>query len=556
MSLEDLVRQETKAQRTFLFNDVSKDLTKEIEKSTEEYYSDKNTDLREKTRKQESYTVPEYDPNAPENMLTEHERKYGLKSIRDTIRDVFKSYRSQDVFDKYDAITGKTVEAERKVPLHHALGTKLTANGERVLKIDCAGSGFTYFRSQHKGFKGKGKAPDSDLFRKVFGDKIAGRFKKGIFKKERTLDDGKKLERYNLSGPHGLDAGDFTVSDIRNYVFHLGADYLKKAFTDSGWSGANPPPMLNINIQGHSRGGVAVSLGIKDLMQWIEGSYPQFKDRIKINMLLLDPVPGADNFTGDKVDLREFSDQVNATTICSMYTEHNVLQFTPQEVRGQARIILGNEKHSVRMDSADASQKDANGEIKVHKMAYFDSKTGEAYRGSGLAELPKGVFMQDENGILVRMRSYAQARQIHRTVRAGNKSELARANVIDTMLKNWFIDNEYVDETETDTEYAEEKVRVNGVMESLLDNSWAGRDSDEMKAVKDGIREVQAARVNADLSKEEKEAVYVNAIVSCKIYMLKKNPDTPSGKERMDKVSDILSQFRAELSRIKNNQFS
>lgn len=68
--------------------------------------------------------------------------------------------------------------------------------------------------------------------------------------------------------------------------------------------------------------------------------------------------------------------------------------------------------------------------------------TGDAYRGSGLSELSKGIFFQSESGALVRMRSLAQARQAVKGVRGFRLMEREREKVINKMVKDWFYDNE------------------------------------------------------------------------------------------------------------------
>ena len=72
----------------------------------------------------------------------------------------------------------------------------------------------------------------------------------------------------------------------------------------------------------------------------------------------------------------------------------------------------------------------------------FDSKTGVAYRGDGLNELPGGLFFKDENGALIRMRSYAEAVKVLNTVLGTSAFQHRRHSVMRQAIKNWFIDNE------------------------------------------------------------------------------------------------------------------
>ena len=543
---------------TFNYNEVSKEFTDQITTDHTQYLTDmeQDTELQQKNHMIGDYTMPHYDPAALQDTRNKHERKHGLKSIRDAIRSVF-SHRSQDQFKKYDELVTST--EEEKVELHHSLGTKLMANGELVMELDIAGSGFKHFRSQQKGFKGKDIPSDSENFKKTIGERIFGK-DKGIFMKKKKVKDQdgqtKEMKRFNMSGPGGLDFGDFNTDEIKNHIIVLGSNYFINTFNDERWK-ANPVN-VNLNIQGHSRGAVATAEAVKFLLEFVQEKFPQYKDYVKINMIQHDPVPGGDNLTGEKVaiDMRGVKDMTNSTTVCSLYTEHTVLQFTPQEVRGQQRIILCNEHHSVGMDEGDASQKDVNGKQVVHRKALFDSKTGEAYRGSGVAELDKAVFMEDEHGVLVRMRSYAQAMQVINYSLKGKINEHGRKSVIEHMVKNWFIDNEYVDETETDEEFAEETIRVDAIIDELFDMDE--KDSTLMEVLKSSIMGVKNGRSrfidNGEYpsahAKEMMMTMYEGAIRHCKEYMEQKNPYTPTGQKRLEMVSDILSQYRAEKKRM------
>ena len=351
-----------------------------------------------------------------------------------------------------------------------------------------------------------------------------------------------------MGGAH--DGGDYSIENIQNYVFNYGQEYFRNIFTNKDWQ--KNPEDVYLNIQGHSRGGVAVSLGVKRLMEWVQTQYPDFLPYAKFNLIQHDPVPGADVISDEKVkvDLRsKIGAAINATTFLSIQTEHYVLQFTPQEVRGQNRIILSAGMHSVGLSQGDDSQLDASGKQKVHRSALFDAKTKQAYRGSGVSEMPKGVFLQDRNGALLRMRSLSHAFHIVKDMREDVYSQRSRNTVTMRMIKNWFIDNEYVDETETEAEYLEEKAHTNETITKLLNSTWGFRDSSLMKKVKQSIREMQKARSNKELDADARIAVYDSVIKACKDYMEGRDPSTASGRERLAMVGDILSQMRAEKKR-------
>ena len=71
------------------------------------------------------------------------------------------------MFSEYDAIAKSEKEEERRLNLHHALGTKLASEGHEVLEIDVAGSGFLHFRRDASGFKGKTIPSDNPHFQQL-----------------------------------------------------------------------------------------------------------------------------------------------------------------------------------------------------------------------------------------------------------------------------------------------------------------------------------------------------------------------------------------------------
>ena len=538
-------------------------MLKEVPKSLEEkmtgqdqiYRTDR--DIMEATKRQEYYYMEQHDPVQTAKLA--HEKKYGLKAIRDAIRNFFR-FKKKDVFADYDKLATSENAEDRKLKLHHSLGTRLVEEGQNVMEIDVGGSGYYAFRKAHAGFYDKKPKTDTEHFKATFGAKVDHASKGGIFQKVKKVGAARKeLERYNISGPLSvrglLDGGDFSINKIAGYVHDLGQSYITSVMSSEEWE-MNPTP-ITLNIQGHSRGGVGTTIGIKRILEWVKAYNPVALDFLKINYLQYDPVPGPDSFAEEKLkaDLRPFAKNLNVTTITSTYVDHAAF-FTPMQVRGQQRIIVQANNHSVGLADMDITQKDAVGRQKLHRKALIDPKTKQAYRGSGMNELPNAVFLQDANGTLVRMRSYAQARAIIDDSRNGAWLQGARADVIKKMIKEWFIDNEYVDNTETDEEYQEEKTRVDAVMDQLLDHRRIRKDSDLMESVKTTLQEVKNVRANPQLAERERKRIYKDAISACKNYMEKRDPSTKSGKERLSMVSDVLSQLRAELFRITNNKAS
>lgn len=525
------------------FRSQSEGDLRQIERLDSAYRSDPK--LQNSTRLQEIYQMKQHDSTYMDEG-SKHENRFGLKSIRSAIAKFFGFKKKNDAISQYDRIAQSKDNEEREFELHHAMGTALASEGQRVMEINVAGSGFKYFRNEHKGFKGKSYAKDMVHFRQVYGEKV-GKFKKrGIYVKKKKIN-GQEIKRYTIPGPHGLDIGSFNTNTICKRVVDFGKEYFRSVFRSSEWR--KNPATAFLNTQAHSRGAVATNIGVKRLAEWLKTTQGDGAYEGSINSISMDAVPGADNMFGEKVaiDFRDVKEIVNNTTMVSIYTRHNILQFTPQLIRGQRRIIISGDDHSMAMEEGDGSQIDANGEMKLHRRAYFDPKTKKAYRGSGVSQMPDAVYMKGENGELVRMRSYAQAYKIHMEVRNGAFTQKGRMNAINTMVKNWFIDNEYVDETETEEEYNQEKERVDGVISKLMESK---KDSDVMTHVKDSVRDILEARDNPALSRKERETLYNTCIEYCKIYMSKRDPGSKSGQERLCAVSDILSQMRAEKKRV------
>lgn len=549
-----MIPEQVKPEENVMLKNVSRSLSDKMVAQDEVYRS--NEALMEETKRQKYYYVEKHDAGKTGTLA--HEKKYGLRAIRDAIKRFF-GFKSKDVFAEYDKLASSEKEEDRKLELHHSLGTKLMDEGQNVMEIDVGGSGYYAFRKSHAGFFDKKMDTDSEHFKKTFGKKIDKAKKGGVFKKvKKTKVNGQErsFARYNISGPLSMkglvDGGDFSINYIVGYVNSLSRDYISNVINSEEWK-ANPST-INLNLQAHSRGAVGTTVGIQVLMDWVKNKAPEALDYLKINYLQYDPVPGPDTMSSRNIksDFREFSKNVNVTTITSTYVDHAAF-FTPMHVRGQNRLIVQANNHSVGLADMDITQKDAMGNQKLHRKALIDPKTKQAYRGSGMNELPNAVFLQDANGTLVRMRSFAQAYHIIKDSRNAAKLQGARADVVNRMIKEWFIDNEFVDETETDEEYFEEKKRVDEVMDTLLEHKRIQKDSDLMVKVKDTLRDVKEARTNTEMTDKRRRQIYRDAIDACKAYMEDRNPSTNIGKERLAMVGDVLSQLRAEIHRINNS---
>ena len=534
-----------------------------------------------------------------EDRRNKHQRKVKLSSIRAAIREKIQR-RSYKKYDR--AVQARDInDSERKLKLHHALGQKFADEGKDVLEIDCAGSSFDLFRKEYTGFHGKGdikairkevkkradrlakfaglKKASKEMIDKmteeevakaqahmdeVYGEEFEEKLdEKRTFKFRQKVKissaTGRDITRLTLSGPGMLDRGTYKIENTKDYVIAMAKTYIDMHLVDGELKHD-----VVINLQGHSRGGVSAGKAAHILSEWLNSpECTAFSQHVTINLIQRDPVPGADSMRKEdheKLDLRRKKDgsyyhdpHLNVTSIASIHSEHSTLLFTPQEVRGQQRIVVMGEKHGVGLDQGDGTQKDIRGETKWHEMAGIDAATMQAYRGSGYSELGNGVWLMDEDNVLVRMRSYGEAMDVLRKVTAKTSGQVPRHEIVAKMIKNWFIDNEFVDEHLDAAEFAQDlqtKVRLE---DELYDSEFAGTNSEEMIEVKVATLDLRTLMKKSfkdkdsfDEAKAKIESCYDRAIAACRDYMEKKDPVTDTGKMHLEHVSRLLSIYRQE----------
>ena len=547
----------------FSISHSSKEKQREI-RNNDWAYRQKSDQAREETRLKQDYVLKQAPTqeelrHAPRSS---HQIKGKLLAIRDMILE---KLSNRSVYKKYDRVVQTARGAqERNLKIHHSYGTKLIDQGHPVLEIDCAGSSFKQFRKEHTGFHGEGKEAEDAHFEAVYGKKYQGTLAGqdnvvAYMKKKTSSKTGKEARRITLAGPGATNTGTYQMDNVRDYILALGSAYLERQFAQGV-----PDKVIHLNIQGHSRGAVAAVTGVKELKKWLYKHYPLYADKVQFNLIQHDAVPGFGSGSGEhgKIDLREEdgkrSKNINATSICSISADRNSTVFTPQEVRGQRRMVLMAEKHGVGLDQGDGSQADVAGDMKYHRPVGFDASTMEAYRGSGYSELPDGIWLRDEFGVLVRMRSYGEAMDVIRAVtKDAPRSQKSRLEVVSRMIKNWFIDNEFVDDKMTAREVLDSKQGADAVEAKLMESKWGGRDRGEMQEVKQGIAAVHEmwndVPQTEEAFQEKKKAIaaaYDTVIAACKKYMEAKDPSTDSGKDRLEMVSKLLSQYRIEKEKI------
>lgn len=366
-----------------------------------------------------------------------------------------------------------------EIPLHHAIGTKNVADG-RVVSFNVAGSGFSQPMRLEKGLGGKTNVVVTDgaetikINKSEKGHVYAFANQDGTkedllennsvqnFARERTeqtyghgdvlgmknirekvSDDGCKV-KYTISGPRveilpspvngWFNLGDYKIEKTREYIFALGDKQLdalnrNKEFKKNGQTAL-------FTFTGHSRGGVGVLEGAMRLKYLIQEKYPELVNHVRFELLLYDPVPGPEmritSGLNHAINVKEQTAEMKAanmlpldekdhtTVMYSMGCNHKAL-FSPMKVMGADTVILTGHSH-------DEGLKDIEQQHELtHRKAYVNAENGEAYRASGLCEMPKGVYISDENNVMVPVKDVRVAESvIDRVYTRADKAENTR----------------------------------------------------------------------------------------------------------------------------------
>ncbi len=314
------------------------------------------------------------------------------------------------------------------------------------------------------------------LIRQRFGvrSKLKGLSdKKYIYVKDRTVEKPDHTKtyrlRYSMPGSQSTilgcwngarNKGEYSIQNVSEYMLTAGKQYLETIFKE--WDKGNnpvktadPSDAVTIMVKGHSRGGVSAVQGAMMLKYWLKNNYPRYEDKVKFKLLQMDPVAGfgSDHGIKRKINVVEekrpeirqemaerrmapLGNSGDATVVYSLHTDHRYF-FAPQSVDGAKRIILTTTNHGVNLGTVDESQK-AHGDTKAHRKGYMDLATGEMYRGSGLHELPEGIYIADENNRLIKVPNLEVGRSIVNEVLEHTSGQEKRHERIDEMMKNWF----------------------------------------------------------------------------------------------------------------------
>lgn len=230
----------------------------------------------------------------------------------------------------------------------------------------------------------------------------------------------KKEKKVSISSDSGiLNAGDYKIEKTSQYISDIGEEYLEKLAYDRDFirSGEH----VHFTFTGHSRGGCGVIEGAMKLKYILKTKYPGLADRVHFDALLYDPVPGPktriQSNINQGINLREqtremaaekmmpFDDNDHCTVLYSIGCNHQV-GFTPMKVMGADTIILTGHSH-------DEGLKDVEDQYGIkRRAAYINSENGQAYRSSGLAGMPKGLYISDENNVLIKADSMRMVEKV------------------------------------------------------------------------------------------------------------------------------------------------
>ena len=586
----ELVRQaaqDGKLGRTEFWEDKPEELNQEKDEIIRKQlraYARQNRNLTDRDQKnireKNSYVLPEMDQEELERWHKNIARKNS--NIEIGSRKAAILTMGPDLYEEADRKYQGSLE-ERTVPIHHATGTRYNNAGSHVLEIDIGGSGFVAPTHDHHGISAWDGLFDSKVIKLLGSEKeymlteeygertpVRGHEEKDKIRRktsETTLPNGKKVtkERYAIPGPvvlgGSLNAGNYSIENTRQVVQRIGEDFLTPIF--ERWErGEEAPEDIHINISGHSRGGCGAGEGADLIREWLlqNETFNKYADLVKIDLIQLDAVPGyGDRRNHGKLNYRseqpvdKKQPKINGTAIYSMSTEWSDAMFRPQEIQGADRVIFGMTPHAAGLNIVDRSQLTVDKDGKAHRRGFYDLETGEFYRGSGIAELPEGVYFSDDKQNLIRITNFAQLNNIMDMVCIGADRQMERQNVLRSVVRNWFATHELKD-TYHDPE---ERERVQDQMKRSVNKLMKGTDNEYgLGAVRERLRALSEAKAanNEEMIKQAEEAL----IKDCRSYMANV-PMSATHTERkdiknMELVGDILSGVQRERNFLDHEQ--
>lgn len=191
-----------------------------------------------------------------------------------------------EIYDEIDEMHRGEVK-DRRVKIHHSLGTKHQKQGEDVLELEFAGSGGKDTLKKHKDHDGdivESRFASQEEAEAFYGKKALKPNGKDYFdyirykEKTMTLPDGSTSAktRYSFAGPTpdlkywpGIpNVGEYSVENTRENARYYAAQFIAPRF-EKWLKGEKEPKRIRIDLSGHSRGAVTAGQTAKLIDAWI-----------------------------------------------------------------------------------------------------------------------------------------------------------------------------------------------------------------------------------------------------------------------------------------------
>jgi hypothetical protein len=211
--------------------------------------------------------------------------------------------------------------------------------------------------------------------------------------------------------------------------------------------------------------------------------------------------------------------------------------FPLENVRGAKRIVIGTTEHGMDLSRIDLSQMNQKSDGLSHQAGFYDAENGEYYRGSGIADMPDGVYIADDRNNVVRITNYSQLGKLVSAVHEGSKGiQTGRVGVIHEMVRDWFVDNTLSISYQSESERYAAQDKGKDAMDKIMKS-----DVSRLKPVKIEIEKLDKLMASG-ASKEEIMEANKGLIKACKAYVGKTRvPCTGDSEYRMNLVSDVLT---------------
>lgn len=557
-----------------------------------------SSEEREELRHKDTYKIKKVSAEQSAKKKADVKKKQHINDVEGALSKVM-----GETYKKMRDAVLDTDSEEEEVELVHSMGTQLLEQGHDVLEFDVGGSGYSEFRRDYDGVHGKHKEDERALVDR-FGERVSDKYKYIRSKKtEKDVEVDGELKhrtktRFSMSGPMPtekagglLNVGDYSIEKTRTRIRDYGAEYLTPIF--KGWEDQiknNTTPDwhdIDIMMRGHSRGGVGVAQGAMMLKRWVHDNYPHFEMFVKFHMIQMDPVPGGDveaitklkdeqyekfdyeeyqnvhggDFVINGEKMRSLGREASSTVVYSMnlqsdLTHEKLNLFKPQEVLHAKRMVLMPFNHDVGMgmDFVDETQKSAGEKEKSHGMAFYDATSKKVYRNTGLDALGDGVYVMDENQIMVRVDSMEQLKAILALTMPEDRQKERQARILRaaaSILGEQFSVDDYAPINHSRTMALSNKIKK-GI--GVFASSYRKDIGKAMDAVQKALKKKPAALPDGRLDVSEIEKTYNAAIKACAVYVENRSGDkmTDSGDERLDEIKKLFANLQKDLDFIKS----